>query len=85
MAAVGYGDILPITRSEMLYAMIAMIISSGIFAYTVNSIGSIVSSFNELSAQYRERMTYINQFMVTKEMPSDLRMKTRRYLDYVFE
>ena len=85
MAAVGYGDILPLTKNERTYAMAAMILSSGIFAYTVNSIGTIVSSYNQISAQYRERMMYVNQFMVKKEMPSDLRMKIRRYLDYVFE
>ena len=28
---------------------------------------------------------YVNQFMVAKEMPSELRMKVRRYLDYIFE
>jgi len=30
-------------------------------------------------------MMYVNQFMVTKEMPQELRMKVRRYLDYIFE
>ena len=85
MAAVGYGDILPLTKNERTYAMAAMILSSGIFAYTVNSIGTIVSSYNQISAQYRERMMYVNQFMVKKEMPAKLRMKIRRYLDYVFE
>jgi hypothetical protein len=60
MAAVGYGDILPLTKNERTYAMAAMIWSSGIFAYTVNSIGTIVSSYNQISAQYRERMMYVN-------------------------
>ena len=30
-------------------------------------------------------MMYVNQYMVLKEMPPDLRMKVRRYLDYKFE
>ena len=28
---------------------------------------------------------YVNQFMVKKDMPPELRMKIRRYLDYIFE
>jgi hypothetical protein len=60
MAAVGYGEITPITKNERVYAMAAMILSSGIFAYTVNSIGTIVSSYNEITGQYRERMMYVN-------------------------
>jgi len=43
MAAVGYGDITPITKNEKTLVMGMMITSCGIFAYTVNSIGSIVS------------------------------------------
>ena len=30
-------------------------------------------------------MMYVNQFMIGKEMPTELRMKIRRYLDYVFD
>ena len=85
MSAVGYGEIVPVTKDERAYAMAAMIMSCGIFAYTVNSIGNIVSRYNQRQSQRRERMMYVNQFMVTKEMPQELRMKVRRYLDYIFE
>mgnify|MGYP002630576453 CR=1 FL=1 len=85
MSAVGYGEIVAVTTSERTWVMIMMIASCGVFAYTVNSIGNIVSQFNAIQATYRERMMYVNQFMIGKEMPSELRMKVRRYLDYVFE
>ena len=84
MSAVGYGDITPITKDEQLYTMIAMVVSCGIFAYTINSISNIVSRFNKNSSVYREKMMYVNQFLKNKDMPSDTRMKIRRYLDYVF-
>ena len=48
MSAVGYGDICPISRTERTYAMAAMILACGIFAYTVNSIGNIVSRYNQI-------------------------------------
>lgn len=28
---------------------------------------------------------YVNQYMISKDMPPDLRMKVRRYLDYIFD
>lgn len=55
------------------------------FAYTVNSIGNIVSQYNQLASSYRERMMYVNQFMIQKEVPTELRIKIRRYLEYVFD
>lgn len=85
MSAVGYGDITPVTKNEMMVVMGMMIASCGMFAYTVNSIGNIVSQYNQLASSYRERMMYVNQFMVQKEVPSELRIKIRRYLEYVFD
>lgn len=46
MSSVGYGDIVPVTQTERSAAMAMMILSCGIFAYTVNSIGNIVSQYN---------------------------------------
>lgn len=85
MSAVGYGEIVPKTKDERTYAMAAMIMSCGIFAYTVNSIGNIVSRYNQMQSQFRERMMYVNQFMAAKGMPADLKLRVRRYLDYIFE
>ena len=42
MAAVGYGDIHPITESERTLGIIVIIFSSGIFAYVINRISSTV-------------------------------------------
>mgnify|MGYP002632451644 FL=1 len=85
MAAVGYGEITPITLREKKYAIFTMIVTSGIFAYTVNRIGTIISSFNQTSAIYKEKMMYVNRFMISQDIPPGLRMKVRRYLDYVFQ
>lgn len=43
MTTVGYGDILPITVNEKLYAMCSMMIACGVFAYTIGNLGSLVS------------------------------------------
>ena len=85
MSAVGYGEIVPITKDEKLVVMVMMIASCGMFAYTVNSIGNIVSKYNHTNSIYRERMMYTNQFMKNKDMPLDLRRKVRRYMDYIYE
>ena len=50
MSAVGYGEIVPVTKDEKLVVMAMMIASCGMFAYTVNSIGNIVSKFNQINS-----------------------------------
>ena len=44
---VGYGDITPITMPERIYGIFNAIISCGIFAYSVNTIGNIFSGLAE--------------------------------------
>jgi hypothetical protein len=66
MITVGYGDITPKTTGERIYTMVAMIIASGMFSYTLNSIGTIVSRYNIYSVNYREKMNYVNRFLIQK-------------------
>ena len=42
MTTVGYGDVVPLEKYEKLYAMATMLISWGIFAYLIGSIGSMI-------------------------------------------
>lgn len=63
MVTVGYGDITPRTTYERIYSMLAMIIASGMFSYTLNSIGTIIMRYNILAANFREKMNYVNKFL----------------------
>ncbi|CAG9311955.1 unnamed protein product [Blepharisma stoltei] len=85
MTTVGYGDIVPKTLPEKIYAMFAMIVACGVFAYTVGSIGSLVSKQNAVENAYREQVVAVNRYMRKKDLPHDLQFRVRRYLEYVWE
>lgn len=85
MATVGYGDIYPVTDNEIIFAVFAMAVAAGMFAYTVGSIGGLVSKSNEKEKNHRENVMSLNSYMKNKSVPSDLRFRVRRYLDYVYE
>lgn len=38
MITIGYGDVHPYTTPEMIFAISAMILASGVFGYAMNSI-----------------------------------------------
>jgi hypothetical protein len=40
-----------------------MILSVGVYAFTINTIGKIVKKYNRLAVNYEERMRYVNKFM----------------------
>jgi hypothetical protein len=46
MTTVGYGDIHPNTPNERALTLITMLISCVVYAYTIGSIGSLVTRHN---------------------------------------
>ena len=42
MITVGYGDITPRTPNEIIFTILTMLLASGVFAFTMNSIGSLI-------------------------------------------
>ena len=85
MATVGYGDIYPITNNEITFAIMAMAVACAMFAYTIGSIGGLVSKQTEDQNVYREQCVAINSYMKNQKLPNELRFRARRYLDYIWE
>jgi len=44
MVTVGYGDIYPVTPAEQVVSIVIMIVSCGVFAYSVNTIGVVFTN-----------------------------------------
>ena len=42
----------------------SMLLAAGMYAYTLNNIGNMVSRYNQLAASFQEKMIYVNQFMI---------------------
>lgn len=85
MTTIGYGDISPTTNPEKIFAMFMMLLSSGIFGYTMNRIGNILQSFNEMSTEYKMKIFQINQYMIRKNVPKELQARIRKYIEYTLD
>lgn len=85
MTTIGYGDVTPTNNPERIYAMIIMLISSGVFGYTMSRIGSILQSFTETSLEYKIKLFQINQYMKRKSVPKELQARVRKYIEYTLD
>lgn len=84
MLTVGYGDLSPRNSIEKLFAIIFIYIACGIFAYSINKIGVIVAEIAKRENKFQKDLNIINEFMKQKEINFDLRMRVRKYLDYIW-
>lgn len=85
MATVGFGDFVPFTAVERLYAIMCMIVACGLFAYTVGSIGNIVAKQGERSTENRNTVLRTNAYMKRFNLPRELQFRVRRYLDFKWD
>jgi hypothetical protein len=63
VCTVGYGDIVPVSPYEAVLAIIGMLISSGMFSYNFNMIGSIIFDMNKKKNDFKKDMTVVNRFL----------------------
>lgn len=55
------------------------------FAYIIGDISRTVAKFNLLASHFRERMNYVESFLLEKDIPATLRQQVKRYLEYNWE
>ncbi|CAD8157596.1 unnamed protein product [Paramecium octaurelia] len=85
MTTVGYGDITAKNDLELLINNLTMFIGSIVFAYSVNSIGILVTNIYKNSQEYSKTVSLINKFMVKNRIEFDLQTKIRSYLEYIWK
>ena len=84
MNTVGYGDITPTNIYEVLFVILLIYIACAIFAYSLNSIGIIISNIMKQEDEFKNDLNTINDFMQEKNINFDLRMRVRKYLEYIW-
>ena len=82
LTTIGYGDIAPISTVERCYCIIAMLLGAGYYAYVVGTMCSLVQGLDVANLAFQEQMDAMNSYMGTCQMPSELRVRIRKYCYY---
>lgn len=85
MSTVGYGDIVANTNLERTFSISVMIMSSLLFAYTVSSIGGVLSRIEEETVETRRKEAVFNSFLSEKKIPGELKGRVQHYIQYALE
>jgi len=53
MTTVGYGDISPISASELWFGLLCMVMACGVFAYIIGSLSTIIDNKSALIIEFK--------------------------------
>lgn len=62
-----------------------MVLSTGIFAWVMGSIGSLFAVSDSEVHQLKDKIQKINAFLVANQVPQSFKIKVRRYLENIVE
>jgi hypothetical protein len=85
LATVGYGDIVPRTEIETIYAVLVMIAGVGLFGYVIGNVAHVITNLHPSRVRYIETMEGINAFMEYRGIPALLQHRIRGYYAYRWE
>lgn len=74
-----------VKMGEVCFCIVFIFLACGIFAYSINSIGIILTDILKQQIEYRTDLNTINDFMRKKKISFDLRTRIRKYLEYIIK
>lgn len=82
LATVGYGDITPKTRLEIMLAIGMMIVGALLYAFVVGNVVSILNQLDGGRSDYRKRQSAIVAFLSHNGVDKETIVRIRRFNDY---
>lgn len=82
LATVGYGDIVPKTRPEIIMAIIMMITGAMLYAFAVGNVVSILNQLDGGRAEFRKQQSAIAAYLSLNGVSSDVITRIRRFNDH---
>lgn len=84
MTTTGYGDISASNNYEATFTAFSMIIAGGVFAYSFNSIGFIVSDLNKRNSEFQKDMSLISKYLKNINIKRSLQIEVTKYIEYKY-
>lgn len=81
ITSVGYGDITPVNKSEMHVVIIALVLSSLLFAYIIGNVCGIITTLDKDNTEHQNLMDELNGFMRDKLIDNEEQASLREYFN----
>ncbi|KAL4469567.1 hypothetical protein ABPG74_004820 [Tetrahymena malaccensis] len=85
MATVGYGDISPQNKFEVLFTTITIFVTCIVYAFSLNTIGAIIENIEKKNKKCKENLQVIHGLMREEEVSRNLKIKISDYIEYLYK
>lgn len=82
---IGYGDIVPVTQPETMFAILVIFNSQIILAYLISTTTSFLANKDICRNSYRDEISLINKFLGNRNADHDDIDNIHSYFSYLFE
>lgn len=85
LTTVGYGDIVPNTPVQKVYAIGVMLLGIGVYGYIIGNIATLLANRDPVKNRYLEHREKLAAFLRYRHLPDDLQRRVREYYTYLWE
>ncbi|MEN9204668.1 MAG: cyclic nucleotide-binding domain-containing protein [Thermostichales cyanobacterium BF4_bins_65] len=85
LTSVGYGDIIPTTPAQMIYAIVTMIIGAGLYTFVISNLVRLFASGDVVKAAFAEKLERVYAFMNYHRIPQPLKRRILAYYEHLWE
>ncbi|ETV77008.1 hypothetical protein, variant [Aphanomyces astaci] len=84
MTTIGYGDIIPKTKTELIIAMSVMVIGVSMFGYVIGNITALVDNINASGRMQTERLTSLKEYVMVRNLPKQTSKRVLDHFEYFY-
>jgi hypothetical protein len=85
LTTVGYGETIPATNGQKIYAILVMITGVGVYGYVIGNVASILSKRDPAKSQYFDNLDQLNAFVKYRDIPAALQKRIKEYYAYIWK
>ena len=60
LTTVGFGDIVPLTNLEKVFAMVIMVLGVGFYSYVISNMTGIIGNFDSINSHLQAKLDLVN-------------------------
>ncbi|OMJ85032.1 hypothetical protein SteCoe_13754 [Stentor coeruleus] len=85
LATVGFGDIVPYTSAERIFALILMGVGVGFYSYTISNLSTIMATLDTRTSNLKRRLAALNEFANATKLPESIKKKIKTHITHNHE